>query len=135
ARARRHVGQHAVTTSRRMSVGKVLFTSLLAGALAMQSAGCANPFAAKPANTYGLSGAHSQPSNSLTDNMVTRSFSSMFKKSADALTPKPREMPASDPISLAHESPPPSPELYVSMAEMKEKSGDLASAATHYGNA
>ena len=61
----------------------------------------------------------------LTDNPVSRGVSSGWKKTVAAVTPKSSPEGASDPISLAHRSDPPKANLYVSMAQMKEKTGEI----------
>lgn len=82
-----------------------------------------------------------QPSTSskvaaaLTDNPLSQAVSSGFHKTASWLTPEPKATAALDPTSLAYESGPPGPGLYVAMAAMHQRRGNHEAASEQYEKA
>ena len=66
---------------------------------------------------------------------VTGAIGSFTRRSAEFLTPKPRVIRATDPLSLSAKSPPPTVELFISMAWASERHDKLAKQEEFYKKA
>ncbi len=71
----------------------------------------------------------------LTDNPVTRSISSAWKKGVKAATPEPLIHEAPDPVSLHTASPQATPRMHVAMANLQARQGNFGEARKHYQQA
>jgi Tfp pilus assembly protein PilF len=58
-----------------------------------------------------------------------------FKRTGEALTPKPRVIPAEDPLNLATQPKKVGPEIHVKWAQLFEQKGDTKTAIDHYQQA
>jgi Flp pilus assembly protein TadD len=86
--------------------------------------------------------AYERFTSALTDNPVSAAIGSAVSRGTGAvrsavvsITPQSSKSAAVDPISLAHRSKPPGPELYVSVARIRERAGDIEQAAAQYQKA
>lgn len=77
----------------------------------------------------------SKIASAVTDNPVSQAIGSGFQKTTDWLTPKERVVEAPDPTSLAHDTGPVGPDLYVAMAEMHERNQNTEAAVVQYNKA
>lgn len=102
-----------------------------AAATAAPWGGASNPAAASTA----APSSGSSWTTALTENRVSKAVGSAFNRGVEMVTPKPKVVPAVDPISLANQPQKPSADLYVSMAQIQERAGGFSEASGMYEKA